>query len=121
MRRGAILMAALALGACVSHEPIQPPPPVPGHATQAPPSAPSGFEMVPPQAPPEPVDPKDMCGSAKLRYLIGRPKSEIPVPVNPSLRRVACTTCPVTMDYSPMRLNILFDEASGVVKEVKCG
>jgi hypothetical protein len=122
MRRGAVLLAVLALAAC-SHEPVQPSPPVPGHATAAPPASP-GFEMVAPAAPPEPAepaDPKDMCGSAKLRYLVGRPKTEIPVPVNPSQRRVACTTCPLTMDYSPMRLNILFDEGTGIVKEVKCG
>ncbi|MFN5618247.1 MAG: I78 family peptidase inhibitor [Brevundimonas sp.] len=35
--------------------------------------------------------------------------------------RVTCTTCPVTMDYNPGRLNILYDRDTGVVREVKCG
>jgi hypothetical protein len=34
---------------------------------------------------------------------------------------VACTTCPVTMDYRPDRLNILFNPDTGVVQQVKCG
>ena len=52
---------------------------------------------------------------------MGKPRSEIPVPADPSKRRVACTTCPVTMDYSPERLNIFFDAETGIIKEVKCG
>jgi hypothetical protein len=35
--------------------------------------------------------------------------------------RITCTTCPVTLDYDPRRLNFLFDEATGVIREVKCG
>lgn len=66
-------------------------------------------------------DPSDTCGASRLQYLIGRPKSEIPVPTNPQMRRVTCTTCPITMDYSPQRLNILFDQATGIVREVRCG
>jgi hypothetical protein len=34
---------------------------------------------------------------------------------------VACTTCPVTMDYRPDRLNILFNADTGVVQQIKCG
>jgi hypothetical protein len=41
--------------------------------------------------------------------------------VNPGARRVACTTCPMTMDYNPGRLNILYDQETGIVREVKCG
>jgi hypothetical protein len=43
------------------------------------------------------------------------------VPNDPSRRRVACTTCPVTMDFREDRVNILFDADTGVIKEVKCG
>lgn len=80
-----------------------------------------------PLTPPPPPPPRASSGSAEqcdakaLANLVGKNKSEIPVPVNPSLRRVACTTCPVTMDYNPRRTNILFDAATGTVKEVKCG
>jgi hypothetical protein len=34
---------------------------------------------------------------------------------------VACTTCPVTMDYNARRLNFFYDAQTGIVKEVKCG
>ncbi len=37
----------------------------------------------------------------ELQGLIGKQRSEIPIPVDPSRRRVACTTCPVTPELSP--------------------
>jgi hypothetical protein len=123
MKTVAVLLAtALALAACVHRETVLPPPPVPGAPaplTSAP--VQSAFEMTPPPMPEHALDPNDMCESARLQYLVGRPRTEIPVPVNPALRRVSCTTCPVTMDFNPRRLNILYEEASGIIKEVKCG
>lgn len=68
-----------------------------------------------------PTSTRDQCGATELAYLVGKPKSQIPVPVDPSSRRVACTTCPVTMDFNPRRVNIFFDSETGVIKEVKCG
>jgi len=56
-----------------------------------------------------------------MQRLVGRPRSEIPVPLVPSRQRVACTTCPVTFDYSPGRLNFFFDADTGIIKEVRCG
>ncbi len=106
MRRIIIPLAALALLAgCSSKQEPRTEPPLP--------SSPQ------PSRPPEVRN--DQCGAGDLAYLVGKPKSQIPVPVDPSRRRVACTTCPVTMDYSPARLNILFDAETGVIKEVKCG
>lgn len=98
-------LAAAAVAACssgpqtVDHKPIAgpPPPPPPAESTAL------------------------QCDARELAYLVGKNKSEIPVPVNPSLRRVACTTCPVTMDYNPKRTNIMFDAETGVIKQVKCG
>lgn len=120
MKHLVILGVAFALAACAVHkEAMLPSPPVPvapAPLTSAP--VQPGFETVPAD---EAADPDDMCGSAKLKYLVGRLKSEIPVPLDPSLRRVTCTSCPVTMDFNPRRLNILYDQASGIVKEVKCG
>ena len=63
----------------------------------------------------------DLCKAADYQYLIGKHRNEIPVPVEVVNRRVTCTTCAVTMDFNPNRLNIVFDEASGVIREVKCG
>ena len=61
------------------------------------------------------------CEAASLAYLVGRPRTEIPVPVDPSRRRVSCTTCPVTQDYRPERTDILFDQTTGLIAAVKCG
>jgi hypothetical protein len=69
-------------------------------------------------APPTSSEP---CDRASLAYLVGKPRSLIPVPVDPSLRRVACTTCPVTEDYRPDRTDILFDAQTGLVTALKCG
>lgn len=63
----------------------------------------------------------DICRAGELQWLVGRPRTDIPVPVDVVNRRVTCTTCPVTMDYNPGRLNILYDRDTGVVREVKCG
>jgi hypothetical protein len=74
-----------------------------------------------PQTTPVRKEPADLCGARPLQYLIGKPRSEIPVPVNVTNRRVTCTTCPVTMDFRADRLNIFFDADTGIIKEVKCG
>lgn len=109
MRLIGATFAALALAACAGDEP---PPPRASAPLPPPPVATSPIELPPAD---------DACGAWKLQYLVGRPRSEIPVPVNPTDRRVTCTTCPVTMDYRQDRLNILFDARTGVIEEVKCG
>lgn len=102
------LLAILGLSACAGA------PPAP--ATTPPPRV-SQAPTIPLPPPPPP----DSCGANQLQWLVGKPKSQIPVPADPSRRRVACTTCPVTLDYSATRLNIFFDAETGIVKEVKCG
>ena len=97
------IVATLALAGCASEPPSAPPPPQP----------------APKPAPPP--EPEDQCGAAEAQRLVGRHRSEIPVPVNPGLQRVACTTCPVTMDFHPRRLNFFYDAETGVIKEVRCG
>ena len=113
MRVG-ILGMALLLAACASGS----------EQGQAP--LPSGY--TPPQASrpaysprPEPAAPADQCGASDLAWLVGKPKTEIPVPLHPSLRRVVCTTCPRTEEYMPRRQTILFDLDTGVVQSVSCG
>jgi len=102
--------AALALVVAGCTEPQTPAPP------------PVTVEAAPPPAPPPPPPPPpDSCGAAPLQYLVGRPRTEIPVPVNPNLRRVACSTCAVTQDYVAARQTIVYDSQTGLVLSVKCG
>jgi len=61
------------------------------------------------------------CKADQYRHLIGRNRSEIPATPAGQTWRVTCTTCPVTMDYNPNRLNIFYDEATGVIRRVECG
>lgn len=63
----------------------------------------------------------DLCAASGLAYLVGRPRTEIPIPVDPATRRVSCTTCMAPDDHSDTRQEILFDAETGLVKAVGCG
>jgi hypothetical protein len=63
----------------------------------------------------------DTCGAAALAGLIGRPRTQIPVPTDLSRRRVACTACPVAPDVRLDRVNILYDLQTGRVAKITCG
>ncbi|WP_438850712.1 hypothetical protein [Brevundimonas nasdae] len=63
----------------------------------------------------------DTCRAGEMQYLVGKPRTEIPVPVEVVNRRVTCTTCPVTQDYSAYRLNIFFNQDTGIIEQVRCG
>jgi hypothetical protein len=120
LSRAALGLAAL-LSACgelnqpVAHQPRQ--------ASSRPDTPVSAPVMQTPAAAPQPVErpPADACGAKALAHLVGKNRSEIPIPVNPAQRRVACNTCPITEDYSPWRLNIFYDAKTGVITEVRCG
>ena len=70
-----------------------------------------------------PADPEeaDRCGASRHQYLVGQPRSAIPAGPAGATWRVTCTSCPITMDYSPARLNIFYDEETQIVEEVRCG
>lgn len=109
-----VLIPALTLAACASASAS------PSATQVAVASGPPSITAAPTIPLPHPP-PKDACGADELKWLIGRNRSEIPVPTDPGNRRVVCSTCPVTMDYRAERLNILFDAETGIVTEVKCG
>lgn len=72
-------------------------------------------------APMPPQDGPSQCKADQYQRFVGRNRSELPQKPANETWRVTCTTCPVTMDYSPSRLNILFDQSTGIIREVKCG
>ena len=72
-------------------------------------------------APTHPDDGPDQCRADQYQRYIGRNRSELPAQPAGETWRVTCTTCPVTMDYNPRRLNIFYEQSTGVIREVRCG
>ncbi len=99
-----LAIMVLVLAGCSTAPPVPPPP-----------------LIAAPSAPPAPPEPPDTCGAKAFQAYLGRRRSEIPVPVHPERQRVACTTCPPTMDFDPERLNFLFDAQTGLISAVRCG
>lgn len=108
----------LALGACA---PTEPPPSRPVGVVILPDAGAADSAAYSTVAAVEVEDPDDLCRASSLQWLVGRDRSEIPVPVDISNRRVACTTCPRTEAHSPYLLNILYDARTNRVTEVSCG
>jgi len=95
-------------------------------ATPASPSAPAYHPpaISTPAAPAAPVYKPmadDMCGANQLQYLVGKPRTDIPVPLDPGSRRVVCSTCIVTQEYRADRQTIVFNTETGIIESVKCG
>ena len=70
---------------------------------------------------PPSMDNPDACKASQYQRFVGMNRSQLPAAPAGETWRVTCTTCPVTMDYNPSRLNILYDQSTGVIREVKCG
>jgi hypothetical protein len=70
---------------------------------------------------PLPGSEASQCRAAQYERYVGQSRSALPRQPNGETWRISCTTCAVTMDYNPRRLNIVYDEATGVIREVKCG
>lgn len=106
------MTAGLLLAACSSTPPA-PTAPAPAIVEEAEANQPVGSHMPDGEA--------DLCKAADYQYLIGKHRNEIPVPVEVVNRRVTCTTCAVTMDYSAYRLNIFYNTQTEIVEQVRCG
>lgn len=120
MGKGGLILAAFALGlaACAAPEPL---PTRPVGVVVLPEVGSTGRTPYVQQTPVQLQDPNDLCRARPLQWLVGRDRSEIPVPVDLTNRRVACTTCPRTEARSPYLLNILYDAGTNRVTEVSCG
>jgi hypothetical protein len=68
-----------------------------------------------------PDDGPSQCKADQYQRFVGRNRSELPPKPADENWRVTCTTCPVTMDYSPSRRNIFYEQSTGIIREVKCG
>ncbi|MBL0969404.1 MAG: hemolysin [Brevundimonas sp.] len=69
---------------------------------------------------PAPTDAPQPCDAAAARSMIGQNAAAISFPADSNVR-VVCTTCPTTRDYRPDRLNVRFNQATGIVESVDCG
>lgn len=69
---------------------------------------------------PAPDGMADTCGAAESQSLIGRNVAAVSFASGANVR-VACTTCAVTMDYDPNRMNVFFDQDTGRIERVTCG
>ncbi len=120
MGKGGLILAAvaLALSACA---PPEPPATRPVGVVVLPEARGEDGPSYSAVTPVEVQDPADLCRAGALQWLVGRDRSEIPVPVDITNRRVACTTCPRTEAHSPYLLNILYDARTNRVTEVSCG
>ena len=61
------------------------------------------------------------CKVSDYQSYVGRNRSAIPTAPAGQTFRVLCTTCAATMDYRENRVNFVYDEATNIVREVKCG
>lgn len=72
-------------------------------------------------ATPQPVDPAlARCKADQSAELIGTHVGAVTFPQDANVR-IVCTTCAMTRDYRPDRLNVLFNEQTGVIEELRCG
>jgi hypothetical protein len=74
-------------------------------------------------ATPEPTSPGaglGRCDAAAAQSLVGTHVGAVTFPADANVR-IVCTTCPTTRDYRPDRLNVRFDEATGIIRSVDCG
>lgn len=60
------------------------------------------------------------CNAEANRSLIGSHVGAVSFAADANVR-VVCTTCPTTRDYRPDRLNVRFDQATGIIRSVDCG
>ncbi|MCA3510020.1 MAG: hypothetical protein IOC80_00415 [Rhodobacter sp.] len=71
-------------------------------------------------ASPVPPAAEDTCGAAGLASLVGQPLSRFNAQARQGPARVIRPGQPVTMDYNPLRLNVLLD-ADGRMVAFRCG
>ncbi len=60
------------------------------------------------------------CDAEASRSLIGSHIGAVDFQAGTNVR-IVCTTCATTKDFRPDRLNIRFNQATGIIERVDCG
>lgn len=60
------------------------------------------------------------CDAEANQSLVGTHVGAVSFPADANVR-IVCTTCPTTKDLRPDRLNVRFDQATGIIRRVDCG
>ena len=60
------------------------------------------------------------CDASQAQSLIGSHVGAVDFAAGANVRMV-CTTCATTKEYMADRLNLRFDEATGIIQSVDCG
>ncbi|WP_137702576.1 I78 family peptidase inhibitor [Marimonas lutisalis] len=71
------------------------------------------------ESPPATQPDETTCGAAALQSAIGQPVNSVDLTGHDPLRILPPGSI-MTMDYNPMRLNVLLDE-NGLITKVHCG
>lgn len=79
----------------------------------------AGCAATPEPTPTDPATPKQ-CDASASRSLIGSHVGAVDFAAGANVR-IVCTTCMATDDYRPDRLNVRFDQETGIIKAVDCG
>lgn len=66
-------------------------------------------------------DGPDQCKAGQYQRFVGQNRSTLPAQPPGENWRVVCSTCAVTMDYNPSRLNVVYDTRTNIVTRVNCG
>ena len=75
--------------------------------------------LAPAGTPPSEPAPQ-RCDAAAAQSLIGSHVGAVDFAPGANVR-IVCTTCPTTRDLRPDRLNVRFNQATGVIERVDCG
>lgn len=69
---------------------------------------------------PDTVPVAQRCNAEASQSLVGSHVGAVDFQAGADVR-IVCTTCPTTRDLRPDRLNIRFNQATGIIERVDCG
>ena len=106
--------------------PVAPIAPAAPATAAAPAPAPTSTAATPQPGEPEPLATlptaeADTCGAAEYSVWLGQEHQRLPEAPAGKVVRVVCSTCPMTMDFSAERLNVIYDEKTKLVTRLSCG